>query len=105
MTKPCLDGMCNRTDGTVCPDDVCDRATGAYVQNYIAILKSSPGHLDGYELGIELCKEEFDEFMEFLENGGGWFEYKDPFGEPRMVNTARFDIIDFKPSRRNAANT
>ncbi len=47
-----------------------------------------------YELMLELPHDDAVRMMNHVKDG--WFTYQTPFGEPRFVNLARFDVIDFK---------
>lgn len=49
-----------------------------------------------YELMLEIPTEDMVRLMQILHDGKTWFTYQTPFGEPRLVNVARFDVIDFK---------
>lgn len=106
MVAICKDGRCLRRDGKQCPEDECHRANGKYVEGWLVEMTRDPNGDDGYRLVVEVNPADAERLRRHLKNGKpGWFEYKTPFGEPRLVNTSRFDIIDFKPSGRNIANT
>lgn len=49
-----------------------------------------------YELMLEMPVKDAQRLMEHAYVGKLWFNYQTPFGEPRLVNIARFDVIDFK---------
>lgn len=49
-----------------------------------------------YEFSFETTLEEAVAIMKSVIEGDKWITHRTPFGEMRLINVARFDIIDFK---------
>ena len=49
-----------------------------------------------YEFSAETTPEEAVAIMKSVIEGDKWVIHHTPFGEMRLINVARFDIIEFK---------
>lgn len=66
---------------------------------YVTVIMRRGARKSQYEIQIQLEPDDAARLAVDVINDRKWFTYHTPFGEPRLINVARFDVIDFKENK------